>query len=50
MKFTEAANLLGSLSIHDGGLTANLTLAGKYVTGDFALSNDGRGGSFVKFL
>jgi len=49
--YTEAANLLsGTLSVHDGGLTASLTLLGKYVTGDFALANDGHGGSFVKFV
>ena len=51
VKYTEAASLLsGTLSIHDGGLTANLTLLGKYVTGDFALANDAHGGSFVKFV
>ena len=50
-KYTEAASLLsGTLSIHDGGLTANLTLLGKYVTSDFALANDAHGGSFVKFV
>ena len=49
--FTEAANLLsGTLSVHDGGLSASLTLLGKYVTGDFGLSTDGHGGSFVKFV
>jgi hypothetical protein len=49
--YTEAANLLsGTLGVHDGGLTANLTLLGKYVTSDFALSTDGHGGSFVKFV
>ena len=51
VKYTEAASLLsGTLSIHDGGLTANLTLLGNYVTSDFALANDGHGGSFVKFV
>jgi hypothetical protein len=49
--FTEAANLLsGTLGVHDGGLTANLTLVGKYVTSDFALSNDAHGGTLVKFV
>jgi hypothetical protein len=49
--FTEAASLInGTLSIHDGGLMANLTLLGKYVTSDFALSTDNHGGSFVKFV
>ena len=49
--YTEAANLLsGTLSVHDGGLSANLTLLGKYVTSDFGLSTDGHGGSFVKFV
>jgi hypothetical protein len=51
VKYTEAASLLsGTLSVHDGGLTANLTLLGKYVTSDFALANDAHGGSFVKFV
>jgi autotransporter passenger strand-loop-strand repeat protein len=49
--YTEAASLLsGTLGVHDGGLTANLTLLGNYFTGDFALSNDGHGGSFVKYV
>ena len=51
LSFTEAASLLsGTLGVHDGGLTASLTLLGKYVTSDFALSTDGHGGSFVKFV
>jgi autotransporter passenger strand-loop-strand repeat protein len=49
--YTEAASLLsGTLGVHDGTLTASLTLLGKYATGDFALSNDSHGGSFVKFV
>ena len=49
--YTEAANLLsGTLSIHDGGLSASLTLLGKYAASDFALATDGHGGSFVKFV
>ena len=51
LKYTEAASLLsGTLSIHDGSQTASLTLLGKYVTSDFALSTDAHGGSFVKFV
>jgi autotransporter passenger strand-loop-strand repeat protein len=49
--YTEAANLLsGRLGVHDGGLTANLTLQGNYVSSEFALSADGHGGTFVKFV
>ena len=49
--YAEAANLIsGTLGVHDGGVTANLTLLGNYVTSDFALSTDGHGGSFAKFV
>jgi hypothetical protein len=49
--FTENSGLTGgTLSVTDGSRHANLSLLGKYATGDFALSNDGHGGTFVKFV
>ena len=48
--FTEAAShTSGTLSVVNGGNQAHLTLLGSYVTGNFALSNDGAGGTLVKF-
>jgi len=48
--FTEAANKTsGTLTVVDGGKTASLTLAGSYVTSAFMLTNDGAGGTFVRF-
>jgi hypothetical protein len=38
------------LKIVDGSKTATLMLLGSHVTGDFAVSNDGAGGTFVKFV
>jgi autotransporter passenger strand-loop-strand repeat protein len=38
----------GTLTVHDGGQTAALVLLGTYHTGDFELSTDGHGGTFVK--
>jgi len=40
----------GTLTAVDGGLTAHLTLLGNYATSNFALSNDGHGGTFVKYV
>ena len=46
--FTEAGSLTsGTLTVVDGGQTANLTLLGNYVTSNFVLSNDWHGGTFV---
>jgi autotransporter passenger strand-loop-strand repeat protein len=51
VSFTEAGSLTsGTLQVTDGGLTANLTLVGGYATSNFALSNDGHGGTFVKYV
>ena len=48
--YTEAAShTSGTLSVVNGGNQANLTLLGSYVTSNFALSNDGAGGTLVKF-
>ena len=33
----------------NGACQANLTLLGSYVTSNFALANDGAGGTLVKF-
>jgi autotransporter passenger strand-loop-strand repeat protein len=40
----------GTLTVVDGAKTATLSLLGSYVTSDFALSADGQGGTFVKFV
>jgi autotransporter passenger strand-loop-strand repeat protein len=49
--FTEAAShASGTLKVVDGAKSASLTLLGSYVSGDFALSTDGAGGTFVKFV
>jgi len=37
----------GTLTVTDGAKTASLTLLGSYVTSNFQLADDGRGGSFV---
>ena len=37
----------GTLTVQDGPQTANLTLIGTYVVGDFHLANDKHGGTFV---
>jgi hypothetical protein len=48
--FTEAgSNTSGTLTVVDGGQTANLTLLGSYATSNFVLSNDFHGGTFVKY-
>jgi hypothetical protein len=46
--FTEAAsNLSGTLTVTDGAHTANLTLLGQYVAGQFHVQSDGAGGTIV---
>jgi autotransporter passenger strand-loop-strand repeat protein len=48
--FIEAAShTSGTLTVTDGGQSANLTLLGSYATSNFVLSNDLHGGTFVKF-
>jgi hypothetical protein len=48
--FTEAGtHTSGTLSVVNGGNHASLTLLGSFVTGNFTLSNDGAGGTLVKF-
>jgi fibronectin-binding autotransporter adhesin len=37
----------GTLTVSDGAQTANLTLDGTYVSGDFTLSTDSSGGTYV---
>lgn len=47
--FTEAASLTsGTLTVLAGSQRAQLTLLGNYTTSNFALSNDGAGGIFIK--
>ena len=49
--YTEAASLLsGTLSVNDGVQSANLTLLGNYTSANFALANDGHGGTYVKYV
>ena len=49
--FTENSGLTGgTLSVTDGSRHVNLSLLGSYVTSDFALTADGHGGTFVKFV
>jgi hypothetical protein len=38
----------GTLTVANGGNHENLSFAGSYTTGSFALSNDGAGGTLVK--
>ena len=46
--FQEAGSTLsGTLSVGDGTRTANLTLLGQYVAGQFQLFSDGNGGTLV---
>jgi fibronectin-binding autotransporter adhesin len=40
----------GVLTVASGANHASLTFAGSYTTGDFAVSNDGAGGTLVKFV
>ena len=48
--FTEAANhASGTLTVRDGGLTANLTLAGVYATSNFVLTSNSYGTIDVKY-
>jgi len=48
--FTEAANhASGTLTVRDGGLTANLTLAGVYATSNFVLTSNSDGTIDVKY-
>jgi hypothetical protein len=48
LNFVEAGNnLSGTLTVSDGTHTANLTLAGQYVTANFTKQSDGAGGTKV---
>jgi hypothetical protein len=38
------------VTVTNGANQANLSLAGTYVTSDFALSSDGAAGTLVKFV
>jgi hypothetical protein len=50
VSFTEAAgNLGGTLTVTDGVHTANIALIGQYTASEFALSNDGHGGTLITF-
>jgi autotransporter passenger strand-loop-strand repeat protein len=46
--FTEAGdNLSGTLTVSDGTHTANITLLGQYVAGNFTKQSDGNGGTLI---
>jgi autotransporter passenger strand-loop-strand repeat protein len=46
--FTEAGdNLSGTLTVSDGINTANITLLGQYVAGNFTKQSDGNGGTLI---
>src|SRR5262249_14470745 len=48
VSWTEAvSNTSGTLTVTDGALVANINLLGSYVTSNFALSDDGTGGTIV---
>jgi hypothetical protein len=48
VSFTEAGdNLSGTLTVADGAHTANITLLGQYVAGQFTSANDGHGGTLI---
>ena len=46
---SNAAHTSGLLTVTDGAQVAKLTLIGSYATSNFALANDGHGGTFVKY-
>jgi hypothetical protein len=49
--FTENSGATGgTLTVTNGSRHANLLLLGNYAAGDFALSSDGHGGTFAKFV
>jgi hypothetical protein len=45
-----SANTGGTLTLHDGSLTANILMTGSYSNSDFALAPDGRAGTLVNFV
>jgi autotransporter passenger strand-loop-strand repeat protein len=46
--FSEApSNTSGTLTVNDGTHTANITLLGQYVAGQFTLASDGNGGTLI---
>jgi hypothetical protein len=48
LSFTEApSNTSGTLTVSDSVHTANLTLLGQYVVGQFAKAGDGHGGTLI---
>ena len=46
-QLTSGANASGTLTVSEGGHTANITLLGQYVAGNFTSSTDGHGGTLV---
>ncbi len=42
-----ASNLSGTLTVTSGGHTADITLLGQYVAGNFSITSDGHGGTLV---
>ena len=46
-QLTSGANASGTLTVSEGGHTANITLLGQYVAGNFTSSTDGHGETLV---
>src|SRR6202022_1235425 len=46
-QLTSGANASGTLTVSEGGHTANITLLGQYVTAHFNMLSDGLGGTLV---
>ena len=46
-QLTSGASASGTLSVSEGGHTANLTLLGQYMAGNFNIQADGLGGTLV---
>ena len=50
VQLTSGANASGTLTVSEGGHTANITLLGQYVAGNFHIQSDGLGGTLVTDL
>jgi autotransporter passenger strand-loop-strand repeat protein len=46
-QLTSGANASGTLTVSEGGHTANITLLGQYMAANFAIQSDGQGGTLV---
>jgi hypothetical protein len=45
--WTQSGTTSGTLAVTSGGHTADITLLGQYVTGNFHVATDNHGGTFV---